>query len=152
SCSGPITNQVAVVAAEVDPNLADNSATATNTVLDLTAPVIGACPANIVTSTDAGQCSKMNITWTDPTATDNCGATVACSPPSGSPFTKGTTTVTCTATDAAGNTNACTFTVTVNDTENPVMGSCPSDVSTSTDSGQCTVVVSFTVPSATDNC
>ena len=52
-------------------------------------------------------------TFPPPVATDNCpGVTVACVPPSGTPFPVGTTTVTCTATDASGNTATCSFTVT----------------------------------------
>ncbi len=42
--------------------------------------------------------------------------------PSGSVFPKGTTTVTVMATDAAGNSTACSFTVTIVDTEIPVIG------------------------------
>ena len=53
------------------------------------------------------------VTYATPTASDNCSATVACVPPSGSMFPVGTTTVTCTATDTAGNTATCSFPVTV---------------------------------------
>lgn len=121
------------------------------TVNDTENPVIGACPANITDVTDAGQCSKANVTWTDPSATDNCpGVGVACVPASGSAFNKGVTIVTCTATDSSGNTNACTFTVTINDTELPVLTFCPTDFSV-TNSSVTGTTVSFT-PTATDNC
>jgi len=46
---------------------------------------------------------------------------VVCAPASGSIFPVGTTTVTCTATDTAGLTGTCSFSVTVNDTEPPVI-------------------------------
>ena len=49
------------------------------------------------------------------------------SPPSGSTFPVGTTTVTNTATDASGNTTSCSFTVTVTDTQNPVI-TCPGNL------------------------
>src|SRR5262249_61164026 len=50
------------------------------TVLDLERPVLGACPANIVKSTDPGLSSAV-VTFATPTATDNCpGVTVSCSP------------------------------------------------------------------------
>src|SRR5439155_5945390 len=109
------------------------------------------CPANIVVSTAPGTCAS-NVTFSA-TSSDNCpGVTHACLPASGSSFDKGTTTVTCTATDASGNTNACAFTVTVNDHENPVIGSCPANITTNTASGQCTRTVNFATPNATDNC
>ena len=57
-------------------------------------------------SADAGSCSRTNVTWTDPTATDNCtNVTATCVPPSGSSFALGVTTVKCTAADTSGNTN-----------------------------------------------
>ncbi len=155
SCGAQLTNVVSVAATEIDPNLLDNTNSAVNTVIDMTAPVIGACPANITGNTDAGVCTKANVTWVDPTATDNCTASpaVVCSPASGSTFNKGATIVTCTATDAVGLTNACTFTVTINDTEAPVIGACPANIAGNTDVGVCTKAnVTWTVPGATDNC
>ena len=74
-------------------------------------PVIGACPLSI-----SNPCNNYVATWIDPTATDDCGgATVVCSPASGSTFAAGTTLVTCTATDAELATSACTFNVTINE-------------------------------------
>jgi len=40
-------------------------------VVDNQPPTI-TCPANVVTATDVGLCSKSNVTWAAPTATDNC--------------------------------------------------------------------------------
>jgi len=79
------------------------------------------CPANIVQSTDPGQCSA--VVNYQVLATANCGGmvTVNCTPPSGSTFPKGTTTVNCTATDSGGNTATCSFTVMVQDTEAAVI-------------------------------
>src|SRR5262249_1805536 len=114
-------------------------------------PVIGECPANITRSTDATLCSAV-VTYSAPTATDNCGTpTVACAPPSGTAFAKGLTTVTCTATDGAGNTNACSFTVTVNDTQPPAI-TCPANITRANDTNQCSAVISYTAPSVSDNC
>jgi hypothetical protein len=83
-------------------------------VSDETDPVIDPCPADISVNADAGGCDAV-VTWTDPTATDNCdpSPTVVCSPPSGSPFPQGTTPVTCTATDDCDNTDVCSFDVIV---------------------------------------
>ncbi len=92
------------------------------TVSDTLAPVISGCPSNIIVSNDAGSCEAI-VTWTTtPTATDNCGApTLTSSHASGATFPVGTTTVTYTATDASGNVDSCSFTVTVTDSEFPVV-------------------------------
>ena len=86
--------------------------------LDDTPPVLTACPADITQAADAGSCTGAVVTYTAPTATDNCDPSpaVVCSPASGSTFPVGTTTVTCTATDACGNTDTCMFDVTVTPT------------------------------------
>lgn len=125
-----------------------SSCSFTVTVMDTEPPTI-TCPANMTIPADAGQCSAM-ATYA-PTATDNCpGVTVVCTPASGSTFTLGATTVSCTATDASANTATCAFTVTVTDTQPPVV-TCPANISTGTDPNQCSAVVPFTAP-ATDNC
>ncbi len=128
----------------------------TVTVNDTEKPVISGCPSDITQSNDAGLCSAV-VTWTEPSATDNCTATGALvwnrSHAPGSVFPVGITTVTYTATDAALNiSNVCSFTVTVNDTEKPVISGCPSDITQSNDAGLCSAVVTWTEPSATDNC
>jgi hypothetical protein len=124
----------------------------TVTVNDQQAPTL-TCPANLIVSTDAGICTAV-VNFTTPTVSDNCpNPTVVCLPPSGSTFQKGTTTVTCTASDAATppNTGSCTFTVTVNDTEKPVIP-CPANMSAPTTADQCQAVVNYALPVATDNC
>src|SRR5262249_53415597 len=98
-----------------------SSCTFTVTVQDTQAPT-PTCPANIVKSNDQNQCGAV-VTYTA-IASDNCpGATVSCSPPTGNFFPVGTTTVTCTASDASPNSpnSTCTFTITVNDTQPPVI-------------------------------
>ncbi len=115
----------------------------------INAPPVITCPANIVTTTDPGACSAVrnfvaNATDTDP-------VTVSCTPPSGSAFPKGTTTVQCTATDSVGATDTCSFTVTVNDLENPVI-SCPANITVGNDPGLCSATVDPGTATATDNC
>ena len=64
-------------------------------------------------NTDFGSASA-EVTWTEPTASDNSGiVTLTSSHSPGSAFVIGTTTVTYTATDDASNTVSVTFTVTV---------------------------------------
>ncbi|MEK7676755.1 MAG: choice-of-anchor D domain-containing protein, partial [Verrucomicrobiota bacterium] len=120
----------------------------TVTVNDTEKPVV-TCPGNITVDAAPGQCSA-TVTFAA-TVTDNCpGATVVCSPASGSVFQKGTTTVTCTGTDASGNVSTCSFTVTVNDTEKPVV-TCPANITVNAAPGQCNTVVTYTT-TVTDNC
>ncbi len=123
------------------------------TVNDVTPPVI-TCPQNIVVSNDPGICAA-TVNYALPGVSDNCA--LGASPlqlisglPSGSVFPIGTTTIEYRATDVAGNTSTCSFTVTVNDTELPVID-CPSNITVSTSGGLCTAAVSYTV-SSTDNC
>ena len=135
-------------------DVAGNAATCSFvvTVVDSELPVIANGPADITVSNDPGNCSAV-VNWTDPTATDNCGIQ-AFGPDiaNGSTFPVGITTVTYTATDLAGNTTTHSFVVTVVDDELPVVSACPSDIAVSNDAGQCSAVVTWTPPTATDNC
>ncbi len=124
----------------------------TVTVNDDEAPAFSNCPGNISVSNDLGDCGA-EVAWTPPTFEDNCpGATSSSNFESGDFFTVGTTTVTYSGSDAAGN-NAtdCSFTVTVNDTEKPVIY-CPTNIVTSNDPGVCGAQVDFTPATASDNC
>ncbi|MFN7013760.1 MAG: HYR domain-containing protein, partial [Bacteroidia bacterium] len=120
----------------------------TVTVNDTEAPTI-ACPGNITVNNTTNQCGA-NVSFVA-TASDNCGtANITYSPASGSFFAVGTTTVTATADDGHGNTASCTFTVTVNDTQPPVIN-CPANFNVDVDAGQCGAVVNFAA-TASDNC
>ncbi|NND63406.1 MAG: HYR domain-containing protein, partial [Flavobacteriaceae bacterium] len=120
-------------------------------VQDVTAPVIN-CPSNITVSNDAGLCGA-NVTYSNATATDDCAFSIAQTSglPTGSVFPIGTSSVGFTATDGAGNSSSCTFTITVQDNEDPEL-TCPSNINISTDPGSCEAVVIFSTPTATDNC
>ena len=99
--------------------------------VDLEPPTI-TCSSNLVATTDAGQCSRSNLTFTV-TATDNSGTnTITCVPSSGSTFSLGTNTVNCTATDFSSNSNSCSFQVTVQDIEPPAI-TCPSNLTVQCD-------------------
>ncbi len=124
----------------------------TVTVNDTEKPVINGIPSNITVSNDAAVCGA-NVSWTAATTADNCaGASIASSHISGQLFPLGTTTVTYTATDAAGNSTSASFTVTVNDTEKPVINGLPSNAAVSNDAGICGAKVIWSLPTATDNC
>src|SRR5206468_9212161 len=103
----PLAKAVATVTCTANEAPANTtSCSFTVTIRDLQAPAV-TCSTNITANTDAGQCSKSNVTYTA-TASDNCpGVTVACVPASGSTFAKGVTAVNCTDTDTCGNTDSC---------------------------------------------
>ena len=102
------------------------------------------CPANITVSNDSGQCGAI-VNYPAPNAV-SCG-TVTCTPASGTLFPVGTTTVNCTTQAGPG----CSFTVTVNDTENPVI-TCPANITVGNDPGLCSATVNPGSATATDNC
>ena len=107
-----ISNTAIGAATTIDPNPANNSASAT-TVANNPPPVI-TCPPDLdVVALTPGSTTAI-VTYPDPAVTDNCpGVTVVCNPPSGSAFPLGVTTVNCTATDSGGATASCSFNVTV---------------------------------------
>lgn len=124
------------------------------TVTDNLAPVIAGCPANIIMNNDPGICGA-TVNWSVPSVTDNCtGSTLVQTSggSNGSVFPVGTTTVVYLATDAAGNTSSCQFTVIVNDTENPVVNNCPSNISVTNSPNQCGANVNWVFPTVSDNC
>lgn len=123
----------------------------TITVTDTEAPVITSLPAHISVATDNGQCEAV-VSWAAAVATDNCTATLSADHNSGDAFPLGTTTVLYTATDAAGNTDTASFTITVTDTEAPVV-TAPAAVLAIADAGACgTSAVTLGTATATDNC
>jgi|GEM_PF-1017134 len=72
--------------------------------------------------------------------------------PPGGTFPIGTTTNTFQARDAAGNTATCSFSITVNDTEQPVFSFCPPNVVRNTDLNLCYATYTPPQPTFTDNC
>ena len=75
-------------------------------VSDNETPVISGCPSNINVNNDNGNCGAV-VSWTPPTFTDNCGATITSNYWPGSTFSIDTTLVTYTVVDEAGNTSVC---------------------------------------------
>ncbi|XP_070549860.1 hyalin-like [Ptychodera flava] len=122
----------------------------TITVEDTTNPVV-TCPADMNVEYDYGNTSAV-VEFSGESVTDNSGETltVTCDPPSNSTFWDGENVVTCTATDASGNVGTCNFTITVEDTTEPVV-TCPADITVEYDYGNTTAVVEFSGESVTDN-
>jgi HYR domain len=127
----------------------------TVTVTDGQAPSI-VCPANIIRSTDVGQCGAV-VAYTNPTYSDNCllngpaGLNHLMGGLSNSTFQKGTTVIIWQATDGVGLTATCSFTITVNDTQKPSIA-CPANQTRSTSLGLCSAVVTYPMPTGSDNC
>lgn len=125
----------------------------TLTVYEITPPTI-TCPANQSVNSAPGQCSAA-ATFVTPTATDNCSSNpseqITSGMTSGSSFPVGVTTNVYTATDDAGNTATCSFTITVNDVENPTI-TCPQNMTVNMDSNSCTGTANYTAPVGADNC
>ncbi|CAE7224047.1 unnamed protein product [Symbiodinium sp. CCMP2592] len=124
------------------------------TVDDVEDPVISGLPVSIRVDTDPGLCAAI-VTYSAPTAADNCPGeeiVLTSGPSSGASFPVGITDVSFTATDAAGNTAGGSFVVTVHDYEHPVISGLPADITVTTDPGLCAAIVTYTAPTATDNC
>ena len=115
-----VQNQPCLVEVErvwtaTNANFSDQSVSGTQTIMleDIEAPVLSACPADITVSADAF--CQQTVTWTAPTAMDNCGlASIVSSVGSNTAtFDIGQHTVTYTATDNCGLQSKCSFMVIV---------------------------------------
>ncbi|UKN01117.1 HYR domain-containing protein [Paracrocinitomix mangrovi] len=122
------------------------------TVTDNQNPTLS-CPSNITVPNLNNNCGAI-VSYTAPVGTDNCpgvSTTMTAGFVSGALFPGGVTVQTFQSIDAAGNTSTCSFTVTVEDQQNPVI-TCPADITTNNDVGNCSAVVNYTAPVGTDNC
>lgn len=123
------------------------------------------CPDDIIVSNDPGQCSAV-VSYEVTARSNDCGIVeITCNgntqtffPPQQEvtiteekTFIVGTTDVTCTTTNASGDQGECSFSVTVNDTEPPVI-TCPADVVVGVGPGEPGTIVNFPNPTVTDNC
>lgn len=139
-----------------------STATVTMVISGTTAPEV-LCPADIVTSTDAGVCNAF-VTIPFAQGNDNCfgtlsfaydvtGATTAngTNNDASGTYELGTSTVTFTVTDDAAATATCSFSVAINDNENPVI-TCPADITVSASATTCDANVTVPASIQTDNC
>ena len=126
-----------------------NTCSFTVTVTDNTPPVISSPPANMTVSASTN--CQAQVSWTVPTVSDNCTATLSSTRNPQDLFPLGMTPVTYTATDGSGNKSTYTFNVTVEDKVKPVISNCPTNLS-ATANESCQAVVSWQAPNVTDNC
>ena len=118
--------------------------------MDNAAPVIMGCPSDIEVMTQ--DCDQVSVNWTPPTATDNCTlSTFQSTHNPGDLFSIGQSTVTYTAIDENGIFSTCSFQINIQDNQDPVISNCPSDMVIEA-AEDCLTPVSWTVPTATDNC
>lgn len=125
-------------------------------------PTVLSCPANI-TLTTLTNC--VASTWAEPTFSDNCTSVIdldvsmtsfPSSLTNGACFPLGTTTINYTVLDLAGNAANCIFRITVtkdpcfNENIAPVLSGCPADMNLSSTTS--CKAITWTVPTATDNC
>ncbi|MEM7163005.1 MAG: HYR domain-containing protein [Bacteroidota bacterium] len=113
------------------------------------------CPADTTLSNDQGLCGA-EFTFDLPLVADNCVIDTLTqidltSLSSGSIFPVGQTTLEYMVTDSAGNSSTCSFTITVNDNEDPMI-TCPADTILSNDIGDCGAIFAFDLPVVSDNC
>jgi hypothetical protein len=156
-CSDVGTIQTANVV--VNTRIGDSLTCQSNvTVVDSLAPVFAGCPTPIYIQSVA---ANNAVSWTPPTATDNCTATTMTSTHTpGSVFQPGTTTITYTATDLNGRSNECQFTVNIlqvpgtsncnGDISGPTIINCPGNQTINTTGFSSTAT--WFPPTITDNC
>jgi len=121
------------------------------TVIDTQNPQIVDLPADITSTNDSGVCGKL-VDWALPSATDNCATDSLISDHQpGDLFPVGTTTVTYTATDSSGNSSSASFTVTIEDTEAPVLVAAPDQIHPA-EEAVCFANVMVAAPAVADNC
>jgi gliding motility-associated-like protein len=132
---------------------AGNSTTCTQTVTveDTQAPIITECPADLTISADVDLCSASEVDLGMPMATDNCDSELTITNDAPEVFELGETIVTWTVTDAAGNSTTCTQTVTVEDTQVPVISGVQ-DIEVNAENESCGAIVNYEIPVVTDNC
>jgi gliding motility-associated-like protein len=119
-------------------------------LIDTTLPVISNCPVSF--TQNLGASCTIPVSWTPPTAMDDCAIqNFTSNKIPGSSFGLGTTNVTYTATDTYGNVATCSFNVTVVDNTSPTFTSCPTNINLSA-AANCKAIATWTTPTATDNC
>ena len=144
-------NMITATATDQANNTADCSYQVT--VRDTQPPTIINCPANIMVNNDQNLCGA-TVTWTPPTAEDNCGVLLLESTPylPGDFIPVGAEFITYTASDFTGNITECIFSVTVRDNQPPNLNPCPGNITVPNEPGICSADVSWPFISPSDNC
>jgi len=112
------------------------------------------CPDNIEVEAENGECYA-TVDFELPTGIDDCSEEVNITKlegqESGEQFQVGVTIQKYSVIDDYGNESICEFTVTVLDTQDPVI-ICPENIEVNNDPGECGAVVYYDIEDPTDNC
>ncbi len=124
-------------------------------ITDITPPTI-VVSGNMTQTADPGVCAAW-VKVPIPVTADNCSVQSVANSFNGSPsaagrYPVGTTVVTWTVTDGSGNKTTAVQTITVIDTELPVLINVPVSMIQTNDAGTCGAVVTWDAVRATDNC
>jgi len=115
-------------------------------------PTIEGGPTGDVERNVATGSCEATATWSEPTASDNCGVqSLSGTHALGDTFSVGRTTVTYTATDVNGNASSLSFDVVVRDGQPPTIDA-PADIDTVADAGRCDATLAIGTPTASDAC
>lgn len=121
-------------------------------VVDTIAPIFTQLPT--VTNVIYGGAACGGTVYFSPAVVfDQCSQAILTGQPiSGTNYAPGTHSVTYVGTDASGNARSYVLTFTVQDLTPPTFTSVPTNITVNNDPGQCSAVVNFTLPGATDYC
>jgi hypothetical protein len=153
NCSTIDTNVVVLTVTDLNGN--NSTCSANVIVLDTIAPYFIAISSDITQNAVTSLCGKV-VTFPTPTFSYNCTVTIAKTDASGlvsgDIFPVGQTVIEYTLTDASGNITIDSFTITIVDTQSPLITNCPANISVSASSTNCGANVSWVSPTASDNC
>ncbi|WP_405199383.1 HYR domain-containing protein [Christiangramia sp. LLG6405-1] len=115
------------------------------------------CPADISVNNDSGICGAI-VEFEEPTVTDPEGDDLSIIRTddidlnSGDIFPVGTTTLSYEVSDGINEPKSCSFTITVENTEEPNFTSCPNDISELLEASATGKIITFDLPQFEDNC
>ncbi len=117
-------------------------------------PEILTCPEDILVANETGKCGA-TVTFDLPTGQDTCSDKVTVKQVEGLEpgafFPVGVTAIKYELSDTIGNVSICSFTVTVEDQEDPTI-TCIEDIEMDNDPGECGAIVTYEAPVGSDNC
>jgi hypothetical protein len=149
TCADVGPNTVTLTVTDVNGN--SSTCTTIVTVEDNVPPVAN-CAAPFTIQLDANGMASITVADIENGSTDACGiASTTIDITDFDCSDVGPNTVTLTVTDVNGNTSTCTTIVTVEDSIPPAIA-CPADITVNTDLGNCSAIVNFPMPIASDNC
>jgi uncharacterized repeat protein (TIGR01451 family) len=146
-----VTSSATIRSPTADFNEADNAAE-TSVLVQNAPPGMTTCPPERIVPVGSSCQAPLADLRPEVTTSDTCGTVqIAQSPAPGTPLGLGDHTITLTATDANGIATTCTVLLRVVETTPPPL-TCAGNIVTNANANLCSAVVSYAVPTATDNC